>query len=92
MAHQDIPRRTRDPRTGETPEPPQTAHADDPTHGVDPRRNRPAPTERPGLSGETAHEGAMQTARTTRRRNVAPTLGLVLVVAGVIVAAALVWF
>ncbi|MDG4649397.1 hypothetical protein P6F26_13205 [Roseibacterium sp. SDUM158017] len=92
MPEDNIPRRARDPRTGETPEPPREARADDPTHGVDPRRNRPAPGERPGLSGQTAHRGAMQAANGDRPpRRIAPAIGLVLVVAAVIVAASLLW-
>ena len=92
MAQHDPPRRARDPRTGATPEPPGEARADDPIHGVDPRRNRPAPGERPGLSGEIAHRGAMQTAESGHaRRRVPPSLWLVLFLAGLVVAATIIW-
>jgi hypothetical protein len=92
MNDQHEPRRIREPRTGETPEPPQRARADDPTHGVDPRRDRPDPSRRPGLSrqpGQSAQKGAMQMAETSpRRRNIAPTLGLAVFIAALVVAAA----
>jgi hypothetical protein len=92
MAQHAPPRRVRDPRTGAAPEPPIEARADDPIHGVDPRRNRPAPGERPGLSGEVAHRGAMQTAERGRSsRRLPPSLWLVLFLAALVVAATILW-
>ncbi len=95
MSDNDIPRRARDPRTGETPEPPQHACADDPTHGVDPQRDRLDPVMRPGISrqpGQSAHKGAMQMAGKPRRRSdIAPTIGLAIFIAALVVAAGFLW-
>lgn len=101
MARDDLPKRPRDPRTGETPEPPQNARADDPTHGVDPYEDRPdppnerpAPGERPGLMGEEPHRGAMQSAETQRtgqRKSNAPVLWLVVLIVALFLVTALFW-
>jgi hypothetical protein len=92
MAQHDPPRRIRDPRTGASPEPPAEARSDDPIHGVDPRRRRSAPGERPGLSGEVTHRGAMQTADRGRfSRRLPPSLWLVLFLAALVVAATFLW-
>lgn len=95
MAREDLPRRPRDPRTGESPDTPREARADDPTHGVDPRADRPepssqgaAPGERPGLTGEPAHRGAMQTAGS---RSAAPAIWLVGLLGVLIIVAAIIW-
>jgi hypothetical protein len=99
MARDDLPKRPRELRTGETPEPPQEARADDPTHGVDPYKDRPDPPEdrpapgaRPGLMGEEPHRGAMQTAeRGPARRRAAPAIWLAVLVVAIFIAAALYW-
>jgi hypothetical protein len=88
--------RPRDPRSGEAPDPPLSARADDPTHGVDPehdRVNRPEPAERPGLHGETAHRNAMLDAEGGPiRKRTAPAASLLIAIAVVAIIAALFWF